>query len=113
MDALMLKLPVVGSLIQAAIVERICRVLASLVIAGVDLPRAMAVTAESSNNAVYSAGLNRVREQMMEGRVVGATGRDRAYSQLQLARCFESEKRPELWTSNSRLRPPFTTGSSK
>ena len=39
-DALLLKLPVVGSLIQAAIVERICRVLASLVVAGVDLPRA-------------------------------------------------------------------------
>jgi type IV pilus assembly protein PilC len=66
-DALLLKLPVVGSLIQAAIVERICRVLSSLVTAGVDLPRAMTVTAESSNNAVYAAGLNRVREQMMEG----------------------------------------------
>ena len=52
----MLKLPVLGSLVQAAIVERVCRVLSSLVTAGVDLPRAMAVTAESSNNAVYSEG---------------------------------------------------------
>ena len=68
LDALILKLPVVGSLVQAAIVERICRVLSSLVIAGVDLPRAMAVTAEASSNAVYTAGLNRVREQMMEGK---------------------------------------------
>ena len=55
-DALLLKLPVAGSLLQAAIVERTCRVLSSLVTAGVDLPRAMAVTAESSNNAVYNAG---------------------------------------------------------
>ena len=53
LDSVILKLPVAGSLVQAAIVERVCRVLASLVTAGVDLPRAMAVTAESSNNAVY------------------------------------------------------------
>jgi type IV pilus assembly protein PilC len=67
LDAVILKLPVAGSLVQAAIVERVCRVLASLVTAGVDLPRALAVTADSSNNAVYSAGINHIREQMMEG----------------------------------------------
>ena len=67
LDSVILKLPVAGSLVQAAIVERVCRVLASLVTAGVDLPRAMAVTAEASNNAVYNGGLNHIREQMMEG----------------------------------------------
>jgi type IV pilus assembly protein PilC len=67
LDSVLLKLPVAGSLLQAAIIERVCRVLASLVTAGVDLPRAMAVTAEASNNAVYTEGLNHVREQMMEG----------------------------------------------
>lgn len=67
LDSVMLKLPVAGSLLQAAIVERVCRVLASLVTAGVDLPRAMAVTAEASNNAVYTKGINQIREQMMEG----------------------------------------------
>ena len=66
-DALFLKLPVIGGLVQAAIIERVCRVLASLVTAGVDLPRAMAVTAESSSNAVYRDGINHIREQMMEG----------------------------------------------
>ena len=67
-----LKLPVAGSLLQAAIVERVCRVLASLVTAGVDLPRAMAVTAEASNNAVYTEGLNHIREEMMEGNGLAA-----------------------------------------
>ena len=67
LDSVLLKLPVAGSLVQAAIVERVCRVLASLVTAGVDLPRAMAVTAEASNNAVYYEGINHIREQMMEG----------------------------------------------
>ena len=67
LDAVILKLPVAGSLVQAAVVERVCRVLASLVTAGVDLPRALAVTADSSNNAVYATGINHIREQMMEG----------------------------------------------
>ena len=67
LDSVILKIPVAGSLVQAAIIERVCRVLASLVTAGVDLPRAMAVTAEASNNAVYNGGLTHIREQMMEG----------------------------------------------
>jgi type IV pilus assembly protein PilC len=72
LDSVLLKLPVAGSLLQAAIVERVCRVLASLVTAGVDLPRAMAVTAEASNNAVYTNGINHIREQMMEGQGLAA-----------------------------------------
>jgi type IV pilus assembly protein PilC len=67
LDSVYLKIPVAGGLLQAAIVERVCRVLASLVTAGVDLPRAMAVTAEASNNAVYTSGLNHIREEMMDG----------------------------------------------
>jgi type IV pilus assembly protein PilC len=67
LDAVLLKLPVVGGLVQAAIVERVCRVLSSLVTAGVDLPRAIAVTADSANNAVYREGMTHIREQMMEG----------------------------------------------
>ena len=67
LDSLFLKLPVAGSLLQTAIIERVCRVLASLVTAGVDLPRAMAVTADASNNAVYTTGLNHIREEMMDG----------------------------------------------
>jgi type IV pilus assembly protein PilC len=66
-DALKLKLPVVGDLTETAIIERTCRVLASMLRAGVDLPRSMAVTAESSNNAVYRTALEKVRERMMEG----------------------------------------------
>ncbi len=68
LDRAALKMPVLGALMQAAIVERVCRVLASLVVAGIDLPRALAVTAESSNNAVYNEGINHIREQMMEGK---------------------------------------------
>ena len=47
-----------GDLVQAAILERICRILSSMINAGVALPEAMAVTAEASNNAVYQQGLD-------------------------------------------------------
>jgi type IV pilus assembly protein PilC len=67
LDSLLLKLPVLGLLVQAAVLERICRVLSSMLKAGVDLPQAMAVTADSANNAVYRNGIRRIREQMMEG----------------------------------------------
>jgi type IV pilus assembly protein PilC len=67
MDAVMLKLPVVGDLTQTAILERTCRILSSMLKAGVDLPRSMAVTADSANNAVYQRALEEVREAMMEG----------------------------------------------
>jgi type IV pilus assembly protein PilC len=67
LDSLILKLPVLGDLVQAAVLERICRVLASLIHAGVALPEAMMVTADSANNAVYYGGLTRIREEMMEG----------------------------------------------
>jgi len=67
LDAILLRLPVIGGLIKAAVVERVCRVLAAMVGAGVALPEAMNVAAESSNNAVYEEALMGVRAQMMEG----------------------------------------------
>jgi type IV pilus assembly protein PilC len=72
LDSFVLKLPVLGLLVQAAVLERVCRVLSSMLKAGVDLPQAMAVTAEASNNAVYRNGLGHIREQMMEGQGLAA-----------------------------------------
>ena len=67
LDGWILKLPVVGELTQIAILERVTRILSSLLRAGVDLPKSMAVAAESANNAVYRNALEGVREDMMEG----------------------------------------------
>jgi type IV pilus assembly protein PilC len=67
LDALVLKIPVIGDLIQTAMLERICRILCSLLRAGVDLPRSMSVTCESVNNVVYQRALETVREEMLEG----------------------------------------------
>jgi type IV pilus assembly protein PilC len=67
LDSVMLKLPVAGDMVQAVILERVCRILSSMIHAGVPLPEAMAVTADAANNAVYKRGLSDVREEMMEG----------------------------------------------
>jgi type IV pilus assembly protein PilC len=67
-DAVMLKVPVLGDLIRAAILERVCRVLSSMIKAGVDLPRSLTVTADSTNNTVYHDAIEHIREEMMEGK---------------------------------------------
>jgi type IV pilus assembly protein PilC len=67
LDGVILKLPVLGNLIQAAVLERICRVLSSMIRAGVDLPQAMTVTADAANNSVYRRGIGKIREEMMQG----------------------------------------------
>jgi type IV pilus assembly protein PilC len=72
LDAMILKLPVVGDLTQTAILERVCRILSSLLKAGVDLPRSMAVTADSSNNSIYRSALESIRIDMMEGQGLAA-----------------------------------------
>ncbi len=66
-DATLLKLPVIGEAIQYALVERFCRVLASMVTAGVNLTDSLAVTTESLRNRVYIRRLTDATEQMLEG----------------------------------------------
>jgi len=72
LDGLVLKLPVVGDLTQTAILERVCRILSSLLVAGVDLPRSMSVTAESANNTIYRKAIEKIRVEMMEGQGLAA-----------------------------------------
>jgi type IV pilus assembly protein PilC len=67
LDRITLKLPVVADVVRHAIVERVCRILASMVTAGVPLPDAMVVVAESARNKVYERALFKVREAMLEG----------------------------------------------
>ena len=62
-----IKLPVVSDVVRFAIVERTCRILASMVKAGVPLPDAMVVVAESAGNKVYERALGKVRAAMLEG----------------------------------------------
>lgn len=71
-DTMVLRLPVLGETIRFMLVERFCRVLASLVSAGVNLPEAMAVATDSMRNRVFVKRLNGVTEQMLEGQGLAA-----------------------------------------
>lgn len=66
-DRLLLAMPVLGETIQYALVERFCRILASMVSAGVSLPEGLRVATDSLRNRVYIRSLNSVRESMLEG----------------------------------------------
>jgi type IV pilus assembly protein PilC len=66
-DAFVLKVPVLGDLIAHSMLERVCRVLGSMLRAGVALPEAMSVTADATNNAVWRRGIGTARDEMLEG----------------------------------------------
>ena len=66
-DKALLKIPVVGNLIHTAIIERFCRLLASMTVAGVALPEALAVTTAATNNTVFRRALTGARAAMLRG----------------------------------------------
>ncbi len=66
-DSLILHIPVLGDVIRTAILERFCRILCSMVGAGVPLPEALQVTGNATTNAVFREGLNHAREGMFRG----------------------------------------------
>jgi type IV pilus assembly protein PilC len=66
-DRAILRVPAIGDLVRNAILERFCRVLASMVTAGVSLPEALAVAGSVTNNAVYRKALVETREATLRG----------------------------------------------
>lgn len=67
LDKILLKIPVMGTMVHHAILERFCRVLASMIRTGVPLPEGMALVADGANNAVYRVGISAAREAMLRG----------------------------------------------
>jgi type IV pilus assembly protein PilC len=63
----MLKIPMVGPVVQYAVVERFCRILYSMVTAGVPLPEALRLAADGSNNVIYEKAIMEARDAMMQG----------------------------------------------
>jgi type IV pilus assembly protein PilC len=66
-DKTLLKLPGFGDVLRHAILERFCRILSSMVQAGVGLDVALAVTSEATNNVVYRTKIDIAREAMIQG----------------------------------------------
>jgi type IV pilus assembly protein PilC len=66
-DKSLLRIPVLGSIVQGAAVERFCRVLSSMTDAGVPLPEALQLASAGTNNRVFQQALVTAREEMMQG----------------------------------------------
>src|SRR6476661_2450298 len=66
-DRLLLRLPVLGEVMLFAIVERFCRLLATMMQAGVPLPEAMGVLGDATKNVIFQEGLADVHGAMMRG----------------------------------------------
>ena len=66
-DKLVLRLPVLGQVILFAIVERFCRLLATMMQAGVPLPEAMGVLGDATKNVIFKEGVDEVHGAMMRG----------------------------------------------
>jgi type IV pilus assembly protein PilC len=64
---ILLKLPVLGETVRYALVERYCRILSSMVTAGVPLSEAMTVARESVRNLVFDRGLRQAYDEMLQG----------------------------------------------
>ncbi|MEQ0560152.1 type II secretion system F family protein [Amycolatopsis sp. NEAU-NG30] len=66
-DRVLLAVPAIGPAVRHALVERFCRILASMVGAGVPLPEALRVATDSLRNRVFMRALGRVAHAVLEG----------------------------------------------
>ncbi len=71
-DRFLIRAPVLGELVRFSIVERFCRILSSMIGAGVQVPDAMAVAAGGTNNLIYQEALVEARDAMMQGEGMAA-----------------------------------------
>ena len=62
-----LKIPVIGGIVEYALLERFCSVMATMLDAGVAVPSAMETSIEAVSNVVYREQLEIARQQMLEG----------------------------------------------
>jgi len=67
-DALLLKLPILGRVLEIISLERFTRVLGSLANAGVPLPEGLELSSKVVSNEVYLRAINFVREGVIAGR---------------------------------------------
>jgi type IV pilus assembly protein PilC len=70
LDAVLLKLPIVGILLRKIAVARFTRTLGTLITSGVPILEGLSVTARTSGNAVLEVALMKVRKAIEEGRTI-------------------------------------------
>ncbi|MFE6906626.1 type II secretion system F family protein [Streptomyces erythrochromogenes] len=66
-DRFLLVLPVVGDVVRYMVIERFCRILTSMIKAGVPIPEALGLAASGADNLVYERSIGKARVEMLEG----------------------------------------------
>jgi type IV pilus assembly protein PilC len=69
-DSMLLKLPIIGTLLRKIAVARFTRTLGTLITSGVPILEGLAITARTSGNAVLEEALMKVRKAIEEGRTI-------------------------------------------
>jgi len=66
-DHVLLRIPVIGSIIITSEVARFARIVAMLLKAGVNMPDTMELVCQTSNNRVIKAALTEARKELLQG----------------------------------------------
>jgi type IV pilus assembly protein PilC len=66
-DRLFLRLPLIKDIVLYAVVERVTRIIAAMIKAGVPLPDTLAAAIQGTNNKVFESALQAAQERMLEG----------------------------------------------
>ena len=69
-DALLLKLPIMGDLLRKIAVARFCRTLSTLLASGVSILEALDITARTSGNAIVEEGILTTRKSIERGETI-------------------------------------------
>ena len=69
-DAIMLKLPILGDILRKVAVARFCRTLSTLLASGVPILDGLDITARTSGNAIIEDAILRVRSGIERGETV-------------------------------------------
>jgi type IV pilus assembly protein PilC len=67
-NKLSLRTPAIKGVVEAAVIERFCRILAAMVNAGIPISAGMTAAIESTDNRVYARKLKLASAEMLEGR---------------------------------------------
>ena len=70
LDALLLRIPVLGSVLRKIAVARFCRTLATLVSSGVPILEGLEITARTSGNAIVEDAIMATRRSVEEGKTI-------------------------------------------
>ncbi|HXT72087.1 MAG TPA: type II secretion system F family protein [Vicinamibacterales bacterium] len=71
-DAIMLKLPMLGVIFKKVAVARFCRTLSTLISSGVPIMDGLEITAKTSGNAIIEGAIRMVRSRIERGETIAA-----------------------------------------